>query len=111
VAASADPAAGYQVFIGGQKVVVGGTDGANAFWAGLIAVINQGLGHNVGYINPVLYSKLGPSGVLHNVTQGNNRVNGIGFDTGPGWNPVTGWGSPDCTKLLEALKSLEGSRP
>ena len=28
-------------------------------WTGLIARINQGLGRNVGYLNPLLYKTLG----------------------------------------------------
>jgi hypothetical protein len=107
VAANADPQSGYQVLLGGKKLVVGGTAGAGLVWAGLIALINQGLGRDVGYLNPLLYTKLAQTGTLHSVSGGNNRVNGVGYEAGPGWNPVTGWGTPDGTKLLEALRSLE----
>ena len=43
---------------------VGGTSACGPLWAGLIALINQGVGRNVGYINPLLYSKLGPEGIF-----------------------------------------------
>jgi kumamolisin len=107
VSVTASPQSGYRVFVGGQKLVVGGTVGSCALWAGLIALINQGLGHNVGYINPVLYTKLGPTHVLNNVTEGNNGVPGVpGYSAGPGWNAATGWGSPDGRKLFQAFQSL-----
>ena len=107
VAITASPESGYKVYIDGQKEVLGGTAAASPLWAGLIALINQGLGRNVGYINPALYTKLGPAGVLRSITQGNNSVQGVkGYEAGPGWNAVTGWGSPDGRKLLQALQSL-----
>jgi kumamolisin len=106
VAANAAPTNGYRVRINGTDAVVGGTAGATPFWAGVIALLSQGVGHPLGFINPILYSKLGPSGALRAVTTGNNSVAGVeGFNAGPGWNPVTGWGSPDGRKLLAALRS------
>jgi kumamolisin len=48
VAAHADPAIGYRVLVDGKATQVGGTAAATPLWAGLIALINQGLGHNLG---------------------------------------------------------------
>jgi kumamolisin len=91
-------------------MVLGGTTVATALWAGLIALLNQGLGRNIGNINPVLYREIGPAGVLHSITEGNNNVGGVrGYTAAPGWNACAGWGSPDGTKLLEALRSSFGT--
>ncbi len=107
VAASASPEFGYRVVVGGQTMVVGGTAAAAPLWAGLVALINQGLGRNVGYFHPLLYDKIGPGGILRSITQGNNSVSGVqGYSAGPGWNPCTGWGSPDGKKLLAAFRKL-----
>jgi subtilase family serine protease len=107
VAIDASPTSGYAVFIDGHKTVIGGTAAATPLWAGLIALINQGLGRDVGYINPDLYTKIGPAGVLRPITQGDNSVGDAkGYAAGPGWNAVTGWGSPDGKKLLEAFRRL-----
>jgi kumamolisin len=77
-------------------------------WAGLIALLNQGLGHNLGFFNPVLYEKIGPRGILRSVLDGNNGTAEMsGYCAGPGWNAATGWGTPDGTRLLQALKSLK----
>ena len=105
VAALASPNAGYRFFVHGQTVILGGTSVAAPLWAGLIARINQGLGQNVGFLNPALYKTIGPGGALRSITEGNNGIKGIkGYSAGPGWNPCTGWGSPNGMKLLDALR-------
>ena len=56
VAANADPATGYPIRVDGDNAVVGGTSAVAPLWAGLIALLNQGLGKPVGFLNPTLYS-------------------------------------------------------
>jgi uncharacterized protein YjbI with pentapeptide repeats len=107
VAINADPESGYALYISGQFMQIGGTGTAASAWAGLIAVLNQGLGHNLGFFNPLLYEKLGPSGILRPVLNGHNGSGELsGFCAGPGWNAATGWGTPDGAQLLKALKSI-----
>jgi len=107
VAITASPKSGYEALIDGEKEVIGGTAAATPLWAGLIALINQGLGHNVGFIDPDLYTKIGPAGVLRSITEGDNGLHSVkGYAAGPGWNAATGWGSPDGKKLLEAFRNL-----
>ena len=85
---------------------VGGTSASGPLWAGLITLINQGLGRKVGYINPLLYNKLGPDGVLRDIIEGDNGADGVkGYTAGPGWDACTGWGSPSGRKLLAAFRS------
>ncbi len=108
VAADADPDTVYEVLIDGQQGVVGGTSAAAPLWAGLIARLNQGLGHNLGYVNPLLYKIYGSPlyhNAFHDITQGSNGA----FKAGPGWDPVTGLGSPDGEGLLAALKGMKGA--
>lgn len=106
VAANADPGTGYSIFLHGKDAVVGGTSGAAPLWAGFIALLNQGVGRNIGNFSTVLYRDLGPAGVLRSITEGNNGVADVkGFSAGPGWNACAGWGSPNGTKLLEALRA------
>jgi uncharacterized protein YjbI with pentapeptide repeats len=106
VAINASPVTGYKVLTDGAWGVIGGTSAAAPLWAGLIALINQSLGHNVGYLNPLLYQQIGPGGALRDITTGDNSIGGVkGYAAGPGWNACTGWGSPDGRKLLEALRA------
>jgi len=101
------PESGLQVVVDGTYEVEGGTSIGAPAWAGLIALLNQGLGHNLGFFNPVLYQKLGPAGVLHPIVAGNNGTAEMsGYCAGPGWNSATGWGTPDGVRLLQTLKSL-----
>jgi kumamolisin len=105
VSVDASLGSGCRVYIGGREKVLGGTAASTPLWAGLIALMNQQLGHNIGYFNPLLYTKIGPADVLRNITVGDNSVHDVkGYSAGLGWNSATGWGSPDGKKLLEALK-------
>ena len=99
VAGDADPTSGYQVRVDGQNLVFGGTSAVAPLWAGLIALMNQKLGHPVGFLNPLLYGSLSGRGLFNDVVAGNNG----GYSAAPGWDPCTGWGSPIGTSLLQAL--------
>jgi len=100
VAINASPLSGYSVLIHGHQETIGGTAAATPLWAGLIVLINQALGKAVGYFNPTIYTKLSPATVFRDITEGNNGR----YSAGPGWDAVTGWGSPDGRKLLRALQ-------
>jgi len=101
VAGDADPTTGYKVRVDGQDLVYGGTSAVAPLWAGLIALMNQKLGHPVGFLNPLLYGSLANKGVTHDITVGNNGA----YSAKKGWDACTGWGSPDGAKLLQALAS------
>ncbi len=107
VAGNADGNSGYTILVDGQVASnVGGTSAVAPLWAGLIARMNEQLGKPVGFVNPLLYSKLNQAGVFHDITVGSNDpTNGVigGYAAGLGWDPCTGWGSPDGTLLLNAL--------
>ncbi len=107
VAANADPDTGYAVVFQGSPTVVGGTSAASPLWAALWAVLNQARSQAqkgaIGYSNPDLYN-LGPTSAFHDITQGNNSYGGVtGYSCGPGWDAVTGWGSPNASTLVGEL--------
>jgi kumamolisin len=93
VSGNADPETGYDIYVDGQATVVGGTSAVAPLVAGLIAGINQTLGKPVGFVNPTLYAQATNAHACHDVTSGNNGA----YSAGPGWDPCTGWGSPDGT--------------
>ncbi len=104
VAGNADPTTGYDILVDGSSEVVGGTSAVAPLWAALIALLNQKLGKNLGFVNPTLYS-LG-SAVFNDITSGNNDDGGLGYySAGPGWDACTGLGSPNGAALLSALSS------
>lgn len=99
VAGDADPNTGYDVRVDGENMVIGGTSAVAPLWAGLIALLNQQLGHPVGFLNPLLYGSLQGKKVTNDITVGNNGAQ----QAGPGWDACTGWGSPNGENLLLAL--------
>jgi kumamolisin len=102
IAGNADPSTGYIVRINGQNTSVGGTSAVAPLWAGLIALINQHKGHNMGFLNPLLYkdaTNLWLRGALQDIQQGNNGL----CQTSKGWDPCTGLGTPNGTILSTLL--------
>jgi subtilase family serine protease len=113
VAADADPLTGLAFYEAGQWTLAGGTSASAPLWAGLIAIADQMAGHPLGFINPALY-KLAQSPNyaqdFHDIAVGNNSVDAggvkvIGYSAGPGWDAVTGWGTPNAAHLLPDLVS------
>jgi len=91
----------------------GGTSFAAPRWAGFLALVNQQIvaaGHSpVGFIDPAIYA-IGASSSyssdLHDITSGSNDVTaGVlgGYNAVPGYDLVTGWGSPNGQNLINAL--------
>jgi subtilase family serine protease len=89
----------------------GGTSASGPLWAGLIALADQEAGHPLGFVNPAIYQiARGPlyQKAFHDITTGNNTAisDGVtitGYQAGPGWDPVTGWGTPDAQVLIPLL--------
>jgi len=103
ICGDADPATGYQVTADGSSFTVGGTSAVAPLWAGLVALLNQGLGKPVGYLNPAVYQNLATAkGTFRDITSGNNGY----FKAAAGWDPCTGWGSPVGTAIQSTLKPL-----
>ena len=98
-----------------ELVGAGGTSAGAPFWAGLIALADQEAGHPLGFVNPAIYRiARGPlhHKAFHDITTGSNTVvltstsppvTITGYQAGPGWDPVTGWGTPDAQVLIPLL--------
>lgn len=99
VSGDADPQTGYRILVDGQQGVIGGTSAVAPLWAGLVALLNQKLGHHVGYLNPTLYNQLPGTGSIVDITTGNNG----GFHAKQGWDACTGWGRPNGTVMATHL--------
>jgi hypothetical protein len=93
------------VDLGTTTTGIGGSTVSAGIWAGLIALVNQGLGRNVGYLNPRLYTEIGPAGVLRKVRFRTHRDSVADNAPSNGWNADAGWGAPDGERLLEWLRA------
>jgi kumamolisin len=99
VAGDADPNTGYNILVDGESTVIGGTSAVAPLWAALVALINEDTGKPIGYLNPLIYNQAVENSGFHDITEGNNGA----FSAADGWDPCTGLGSPDGTKLMGAL--------
>ena len=104
VAGDADPVTGYTIRVDGETTVIGGTSAVAPLWAGLVAVANQQLGTQVGFIQPAIYAAKAAS-AFNDITVGNNGA----FSAGPGWDACTGLGSPIADKLIPLLTPATAS--
>lgn len=104
IATNAAPSTGFPVRYGnGQEGVSGGTSASAPLYAGMMLNINAELAaigiKPIAPLNPWMYSRAN-SEIFNNVPNGSN----YGYEAGKGWNPVTGLGWVDGTKMLEAMK-------
>jgi subtilase family serine protease len=125
VAALADPFTGFTTYYAGRYSVVGGTSLAAPVVASVVALSKARTGRKVGLASPSLYRLLGTS-ALRDVRAGSvgvyypfNPVAAapqpgsyvVGFDrrpqgdlqSRPGWDNVTGVGTPNGTAFLDAF--------
>ena len=58
----------------------------------------------MGFLNPWIYGVAGPAGVFNDVTTGTNNAGyGDGFTATSGWDPATGYGTPNFPAMLELV--------
>ncbi|KAG0239376.1 peptidase S8/S53 domain-containing protein [Mortierella sp. GBAus27b] len=95
------------LIVGGKPAAVDGTSASSPIFGSIIALINDQLLAEkkppLGFLNPFLYTK-GVQG-LNDILAGDNPSCGTtGFPAKSGWDPITGLGTPNYPKLLEAAK-------
>ena len=100
VAGVADPETGFIILVDGQQGAVGGTSAVAPLWAALIALCNQQVGKNLGWLHPTLYGTAAQHKALHDITTGTNGS----YHATAGWDCCTGLGTPNGTALLGVLK-------
>ncbi|WP_426435984.1 S53 family peptidase [Bradyrhizobium genosp. P] len=103
VAAAAAGTPGYRIVLNGQVTIKDGTSAVAPLWAGLIAIANAGRDTPLGFVNSALYSN---PALFRQIDHGDNRVDGLGYDAGTGWNACTGLGVPKGADLVAALVSI-----
>jgi subtilase family serine protease len=88
---------------------IGGTSLSCPQWAGLVAIGAQIAGHGLGQINPALYELASDPATyaadFYDVTVGNNQADPDvpGYNATPGWDPITGLGTPNAANLVPDL--------
>jgi tripeptidyl-peptidase-1 len=100
--------ANYVIAIDGNFSLVYGTSASSPTTGSILTLINQARydagKSSIGFINPVLYAH---PGILNDITEGGNQGCGTpGFSSAPGWDPVTGLGTPNYPKMLKLWLGL-----
>jgi len=112
VAYNADKTSGYVVWWMGMGAVVGGTSAGAPQWAGIIALADQAAGRRLGAINKSLYhiaKSDAYSSAFNDITSGANTFAGANvYEAKPGWDAVTGLGTPNVANLIPLLIDGEG---
>ena len=95
----------FEIIVGGSTESVDGTSCATPTFAGIVSLLNDirlNAGKStLGFINPLLYQTLKGQGFI-DITAGANSGDILlcpGFKAIKGWDPASGWGSPDFSVL------------
>ncbi|GEM_PF-1663199 len=86
---------------------VGGTSSSNPLFQALVRQLSEASGKPIGFVNTMLY-RWGQDPVIarkvfNDITVGDNKLGGTGYSAGPGFDAVTGWGSPNFQGMLDEL--------
>jgi hypothetical protein len=106
VAGDAAGSSGIWLWVAGLNTVSFGTSAVSPFYAGVIARLTQGLGRRQ-FLVPLFYTEA-VRRTFRDVVTGSNAKPGFGkeYRARPGWDPCTGFGTPDGEALLKALARL-----
>ncbi|POS70995.1 Pro-kumamolisin [Diaporthe helianthi] len=99
----------YVVAVNGNFSLLYGTSASSPTLGSILTLINQErlkVGKSsIGFVNPVAYAN--PE-IFNDITEGTNQGCGTkGFSSAPGWDPVTGLGTPNYPKMLKLWLSLD----
>lgn len=103
----------FQIVINRQVNSVGGTSAASPTFGAILSLINsERLSRGkktIGWANPLLHAAAEASTTsYHDVTKGNNAYDQCaGFNATVGWDPMTGWGTPNFPELAKQLANAK----
>ncbi|WFD33974.1 tripeptidyl-peptidase I [Malassezia cuniculi] len=98
----------FSISVGGKFGRISGTSASTPLFASIVALLNDArLAENktvLGYLNPLIYKKLGNTDAFNDIVNGSAVGCGVdGFPASKGWDAVTGFGTPNFKNLLKAL--------
>ncbi len=108
VSLDANPSTGVLVVVSGEMYKLGGTSIATPMWAGIIALMDNYFNRSLGFVNPLFYQISRTkyyTDAFTQITSGNNNY----YYATPGWNPVTGLGTPLVSNLINVTSKILNS--
>jgi kumamolisin len=103
ISAPADPVTGYQFYVNGGLNLVGGTSAGAPLLAAMVVRLNSLLGKRIGFTNEFMYAN--PRAFTDITAGDNSNYVGQGYISTPGWDAVTGLGSPNGLELYKLLRT------
>ncbi|KAJ6447263.1 tripeptidyl-peptidase I [Purpureocillium lavendulum] len=104
------------IVVGGDWWLSAGTSMSAPIVAAMFTLVNEerlAAGKTpIGFVNPVLYQN---PGMFNDIVVGSQKLGGLkndgcgsggGFHCQPGWDPVTGMGTPNYKKMLKVFMDL-----
>ncbi len=108
ISTNAAKATGFPVRVNGENLVIGGTSAGAPLYAGLMLNINSELAtlgiKPVTPLNPWMYARA-QTAMFHDVINGGNH----GYESGKGWDAVTGLGWVDGQEMLNGMKANQSA--
>lgn len=100
--------ANYAVILDGTPQLIYGTSASAPVVGSIFTLINNerlNAGKKpIGFVNPTLYAN---PDMFNDITMGGNQGCGTdGFQAVPGWDPVTGMGTPKYSKMRDVFMAL-----
>jgi len=94
----------FKIYWNGTDLPVDGTSASTPLFSSVVTLINDHLmsqnKSTLGFLNPLLYSK--GYKALNDITSGASQgCNTTGFPAAEGWDAVTGFGTPNFSKMLQ----------
>lgn len=100
----------FQIISFGMPGLFKGTSCSAPTLNGIVALLNEARlaagKSSLGYMNPLIYKVLGPKGAFNDITSGRDDKGGPGYEALPGWDPASGFGTPNYGKMADLVMTL-----
>ncbi|PKI85504.1 tripeptidyl-peptidase I [Malassezia vespertilionis] len=102
----------YSIALNNSMTTESGTSASTPLVASIFSLLNDARfakgKPSLGFVNPLLYKRLSQSNAFNDVTEGSATGcgNKTGFKAAPGWDAVTGFGTPRFKMLLRNVVDL-----
>lgn len=98
----------FLIAVGRRFQLISGTSAATPTFASVVALLNDARMAKgkppLGFLNPLIYTRLNGTDAFNDITHGSNPGCGVeGFRAAKGWDASTGFGTPNFKKMLEKL--------
>jgi kumamolisin len=92
LAGDADPSTGYKIQVDGTLGAIGGTSAVAPLFSALLAIVSGSLVKPLGFINPLIYQKLGTNKIFRDILIGSNEISSVKVK-GKGIRKIKGYNS------------------